>query len=529
MDDAKSSAELKKLSLESAWLAAIVESAEDAIISKTLDGIITSWNRGAEQIFGYTADEVVGKPILILIPPDHHDEEPQILQSIRQGKRIEHYETIRQGKDGSLIDISLTVSPIKDTDGKIIGVSKIARDISYQKTVENRLIEADRRKDEFLATLAHELRNPLAPIRSGLEIIRRVIDDHAKLNETLDIIERQTNQIIHLVDDLLDISRITQGKIKLRIERIELKTAIEIALETSQGLIDESQNELTVTLPYKPIYIEGDLTRVVQIFLNILNNAAKYSDPGGKISLVVSKEDTQAVIRIKDTGLGIAREMQPKIFEMFGQIQTVNEQARGGLGIGLSVVKKLVKMHGGGVKVFSEGLGKGSEFIIRLPLAAEQSKTLPADKISETDILQTAQMKMPDDLENSKKQSKARQFSILVVDDNPDAAEMLETLLSIDGHTVRKAFEAKTGIEIAEEFQPEVCLCDIGLPGMNGYELAAHLRSLLPDTLLISISGWGQEEDHRRSIEAGFNYHLVKPVKLDDLLKLIQKKIAEKL
>ncbi|CAN5559299.1 hypothetical protein BH10ACI1_BH10ACI1_27130 [soil metagenome] len=528
MNDARSSVE-KNQSLESAWLAAIVDSAEDAIISKTLTGIITSWNKGAENIFGYAANEIIGKPVLILIPPDHQDEEPQILQCIHRGQKVEHYETIRQRKDGTLIDISLTVSPIKDSDGKIIGVSKIARDISYQKLVEKRLLEADRRKDEFLATLAHELRNPLAPIRSGLEIIRRGADDKTKFYEALDIIERQTNQIVHLVDDLLDISRITTGKIKLRIERIDLKTAIEIALETSRNLIDESQNELTITLPYKPIYIEADLTRVAQIFLNILNNAAKYSDPGGKISLVVCNEDSQAVIRIKDTGHGIAPEMLPKIFEIFGQIQTPDEQARGGLGIGLSVVKKMVEMHGGSVEVFSEGLGKGSEFIVRLPLTAELPKTQPADKITETDILQTAQMSMPDSIETSKNQATTRQLRILVVDDNLDATEMLGTLLAMEGHIIRKAFEAKTGIEIAEEFQPEVCLCDIGLPGMNGYELAVHLRRFLPDALLISISGWGQQEDRRRSIEAGFDYHLVKPAPLDDLLKLIQIKISESL
>jgi PAS domain S-box-containing protein len=514
--------------MESAWLAAIVDSAEDAIVSKTLDGIITSWNKGAEQIFGYTADEVIGKPILILIPPDHHNEEPQILQEIRRGNRIEHYETIRQRKDGSLIDISLTVSPIKDHEGKIIGVSKIARDISYQKNVENRLRESDRRKDEFLATLAHELRNPLAPIRSGLEVIRHVRGDNAKFDETLDIIERQTNQIVHLVDDLLDISRITQGKIKLRLERIELKTAIEMALETSQGLIDNAENELLVTLPYKPIYIDADLTRAAQIFLNILNNAAKYSDAGGTIALTAKKEDANAVISIKDSGLGIEPEMLSKIFEMFGQIETPEKQVHGGLGIGLSVVKKLVEMHGGSIQAFSEGRGRGSEFVVRLPLAAEQSETMPANQPSEADILQTAQMKLPGSNEMSKDRPKAPHYRILVVDDNQDAVEMLETLLSLEGHTVRKALEAKTRNEIAGEFQPEICLCDIGLPGMNGYELAAHLRRHLPDTLLISISGWGQEEDHRRSIEAGFDYHLVKPVELVTLLELIQKKIPKK-
>ncbi|HRH40848.1 MAG TPA: PAS domain S-box protein, partial [Pyrinomonadaceae bacterium] len=200
MDDEELQTGLNKRSMESAWLSAIIDSADDAIISKTLEGIITSWNKGAEHIFGYTADEIIGKPVLVLIPPDHQDEEPQILQRMKQGERIEHYETIRQCKDGSLVNISLTVSPIRSLNGEIIGISKIARDITYQKSVENKLREGDRLKDEFLATLAHELRNPLAPIRSGLEIIRRIGNDKAKFVEILDIIERQTNQIVHLVE-----------------------------------------------------------------------------------------------------------------------------------------------------------------------------------------------------------------------------------------------------------------------------------------------------------------------------------------
>lgn len=523
MDDEELQTGLNKRSMESAWLSAIIDSADDAIISKTLEGVITSWNKGAQHIFGYTADEIIGKPVLVLIPPDHQDEEPQILQRIRQGERIEHYETIRQCKDGSLVNISLTVSPIRSLTGEIIGVSKIARDITYQKSVENKLREADRLKDEFLATLAHELRNPLAPIRSGLEIIRRIGNDQAKFVEILDIIERQTNQIVHLVDDLLDISRITQGKINLRNEHIELKTAIEMALETSQDLIDESQNELTVTLPYKPIYIDADLTRIAQIFLNILNNAAKYSNPGGNISLVVYKEGNEAVISIKDQGIGIEPEMLTKIFEMFSQLENHDGQVRGGLGIGLSVVKKLVEMHKGSVQAFSEGIGKGSEFIVRLPLAAEQLSNLPAHKILETFNPQTVQLKMTDNSQNTNLHSETKKHRILVVDDNQDAVDMMETLLSMEGHIVRTALNGKMALEIAEEFKPDICMCDIGLPEMNGYELANELSKKLPQSLLISISGWGQDEDRRHSLEAGFKYHLVKPVEFDELLKLINR------
>jgi PAS domain S-box-containing protein len=400
------------------------------------------------------------------------------------------------------------------------GITVYFRDVSERVRTEKALRESDRRKDEFIATLAHELRNPLAPIRSGLEVIRRVGTDPLKFAETLDIIERQTNQIIHLVDDLLDISRITQGKIYLKKERIELKTALEIALETSRVLIEEAENELEITLPDEPVFIEADLTRIAQIFLNILNNAAKFSEPHGKISVLVSEKKGQVLTSIKDAGLGIAPGMISKIFDMFGQIETPERQERGGLGIGLNVVKKLAEMHGGSVEAFSEGLGKGSEFIVRLPLASARSGSQIASR-------QPVPMETPPVVENMSSGANADRRRILVVDDNEDALEMMEILLSMEGHTVRKALDSNTGLEIAEKFQPNICLCDIGLPGMNGYELALHLRELLPATLLISISGWGQPEDHRRSMLAGYDHHLVKPVQFDDLLELIQKQPPE--
>ncbi|MBC7798539.1 MAG: PAS domain-containing protein, partial [Pyrinomonadaceae bacterium] len=326
------------------------------------------------------------------------------------------------------------------------GITIYFRDVTEQIEREKKLKESDRRKDEFLATLAHELRNPLAPVRSGLEIIRRISND-VKLNETLEIIERQTNQIVHLVDDLLDISRITQGKIKLKKVRLELKTAIEMALDTSQQLIDESGNELSVTLPYKPIFIEADLTRIAQILLNILNNAAKYSNPGGQISLVGNKVGDKAVVSIKDTGIGIAPNMLTKIFEMFGQIETNKEQTQGGLGIGLNVVKKLVEMHDGTVEAFSEGIGKGTTFVVTLPLAADQSATTSVNQIAETDNIQKSKTALPDFDDNT--DLKPESYRILVVDDNADAAEMLETLLTLEGHKVQTAFDGKTGIETA--------------------------------------------------------------------------------
>jgi PAS domain S-box-containing protein len=406
------------------------------------------------------------------------------------------------------------------------GITIYFRDVTGRVRIEEALKDSHRRKDEFLATLAHELRNPLAPICSGLEIIRRRGSDRDEVERTLDIVQRQTNQLVHLVDDLLDISRISQGKINLRTERVQLETAIEVALESSQGLIDEAGNELIVTFPAKPIYIEADLTRVAQIFLNILNNAAKFSEKGGTISLVAQSHDDKAVISIRDTGRGIPPEMLHTIFDMFGQLETPTEQTKRGLGIGLSLVRQLVEMHGGSVEAFSEGLGKGSEFVVTLPLATDQSEAKASHRSTEEVGIPWTQFKPSDDRNVFNHHSPQIGRRILVVDDNEDAAVMLETLLSMEGHSIRVAHDGKAALKVADEFQPEVCLCDIGLPGMNGYELASRLRSLFPDSFLVSVSGFGREEDRLRSHEAGFNDHLVKPVEFDDLIKLIKSQFS---
>lgn len=385
------------------------------------------------------------------------------------------------------------------------GITAYFRNVTTRVETEAALRDSDRRKDEFLATLAHELRNPLAPIRSGLEILRGSSADKQKVEQTLEMIQRQTNQIVHLVDDLLDISRITKGKIRLRKEPVEIKKAVEMALETSRSKIAASQNELVLTLPPQPLFIDADITRISQILLNLLNNAAKFSPPGGKIWLTAEQEGNEAVISVRDTGRGIDPASLSRVFEMFGQIETPEKQDLGGLGIGLSVSKQLAEMHGGSIEAKSEGIGKGSEFIVRIPLATEQHQaaTLHDDRFPAQSLAARAQ-------------------KVLVVDDNRDAAEMLEMLLTINGHTVRTAFDALSGIETAREFEPEVCLLDIGLPGMNGFDLARRLREFLPDALLISVSGWGQPEDRRRSFEAGFDRHFVKPVEIDALLAVIQ-------
>ena len=404
-------------------------------------------------------------------------------------------------------------------------VALVFTDITTRRQADDALREADRRKDEFLATLAHELRNPLAPIRSGLEIIRRATSDKPARMDALGIIERQTAQMVRLIDDLLDISRITQGKIRLRKTRFELKKAIDMALESSRDLLEMTGLKLIVSLPDEPIYLDADFTRVAQIFLNILNNSVKYTQPGGEIRLTAEKRDGEAVIGFFDTGIGIPPEMLPHIFEMFSQLENDSEQTRGGLGIGLSVVERLVEMHGGTITAFSAGKGKGSEFIVYLPLATEQSAKTEDELPSAAD---TAQHALLQTTENGKsRQSKEKR--ILVVDDNADAAQMLEVLLKLNGHEVRLAFDGETGLAENEEFQPEAALLDIGLPGISGYETARRIREKNPDILLIAVSGWGTENDRQRSSEAGFNYHLVKPVEPRRFGKIVGRTGGKKL
>src|SRR6202790_1084314 len=363
-------------------LAAIVESSDDAIISKTLEGVITTWNQGAERIFGYTAGEVIGKPVTLLIPPNQIDEEPTILQKLRRGERIDHYETVRLSKGGTLLDVSLTVSPVKDLNGTIIGASKIARDITQRKRMEAALREeiaireraeaalreADRRKDEFLALLAHELRNPLAPIRYALAGNKKASGTFEQRKRAEEIIERQVTHMSRLLDDLLDISRISRGTLELKKNPTELTLALGTAIETARPILDAKNHTLSLDLPPTAARLEADPVRLAQAFSNLLINAAKYTDPGGHIQLRAAQDGHEVVVMIRDNGIGISADMMPRLFTLFSQAQTALGRAEGGLGIGLSLVRGVVTLHGGSIEARSDGPGTGSEFIVRLPI-----------------------------------------------------------------------------------------------------------------------------------------------------------------
>ena len=639
-----------------ARLAAIVESSEDAIVSKTLDGVIQTWNAGAERLFGYTGEEAIGRSITLLIPPERLQEETEILGRLAAGERIEHYETVRLAKDGRQVDISLTVSPIRDSDGRIVGASKVARDVTGRKWAEetlrtseqrfrtlfahapvgiflvdqqgdcqlvNRrwcemsglsqgqalgkgwvralhpddaervakewrsgvregrafggdyrfqtpegkvtwlqgsavglpdkegrlseyigiladvteqreamegLEDADRRKDELIALLAHELRNPLAPLRNSLQVMRLAADDADAVAQAREIMERQLSHMVRLVDDLLDVSRLTRSKLELRSSRVLLADVVSSAVETARPAIEATGKHLAVSLPPDPVALNADLIRLAQVFGNLLNNSVKFTGPGGRISLTASRAGDQVVVAVQDDGIGIPAEALPEIFDIFSQVDRSIERRAGGLGIGLALVKGLVEMHGGTVEAASPGPGRGSTFTVRLPVRNNRLEVPPAVGGDEGTASSGAK----------------RRF--LVVDDNRDSTASMTTMLRLLGNEVHAAYDGLEAVEQAERHRPQVILMDIGMPRLNGYEATRRIRAQPwgREMTVIAVTGWGNLEvdagdpkatssdgrratalregsmgDFARFRETGCDGHLVKPVELADLENLL--------
>jgi signal transduction histidine kinase/CheY-like chemotaxis protein len=416
----------------------------------------------------------------------------------------------RHFKTGEARWMSYKVLTLPDAAGRPVALATVSQDITERKRFEdtlrrvaNDLSEADRRKNEFLAMLAHELRNPLAPISHATQALRLAESDRKSVHAATEMLERQVGQMVRLVDDLLDISRINRGKIELRKDRIELAPIISQAVEATRALYKSMNHELTVTLPPHSIYLDADPARLAQVVGNLLNNACKFTDAGGHVWLTVEQDRGQAVIRVRDNGIGIAADLLPRLFEMFVQADTSQERSREGLGIGLTLVKTLVETQGGTVEAHSEGPGLGSAFVIRMPTVAETPRPLPPETVPEP---------LP-----------AIRRRILVVDDNEDAAEWLATVLRLNGHETHVAHDGLEAIRSAEEIRPDAMLLDIGLPRLDGYEVCRRIRAQAwgQDLLLIALTGWGQEEDRQESRDAGFDAHLVKPVDDEVLLKLL--------
>ncbi len=655
---------LAQAALVQSHFAALVASSDDAIISKSLEGIVRSWNAGAERIFGYSAAEMIGQPIITIIPPELHDEERQILERLRRGERIDHFETVRVTKDGRRLDISLSVSPIRDAAGVVAGAAKIARNITARREAERRveaiaidnarlyqsardeiaervrveaalrrsdriyraigdsidygiwvcdadgrntyasesflelvgmtqeqcanfgwksilhpddaeraiaalkdcvqrggiwniehrirgvdgryhpvlargvpvrdesgkvlcwaginldiadikeaedaLREADRRKDEFLAILAHELRNPLAPMRYALAIARQPTRTPEQQRQAEEVMERQLRHMSRLLDDLLDVSRITHGTLEMRKSPIELTQAIATAIESARPLMDSRQHALTLDLPRHAMRVEADLVRLSQVFANLLINAAKYTDARGRLELRVWQEGESALVSVRDNGIGIAPEMLPRLFTLFAQERSALDRSEGGLGIGLALVKGVVALHGGTVQARSDGIRRGSEFIVSLPLCP------PSDEVvdSEADAAPAA----------------GSNLCIVVADDNRDSAETCAMLLQLHEHKVHTAHTGRGALALAERLRADVALLDIGMPEMNGYEVAQRIRASAwgRGMFLIAITGWGQADDKERALAAGFDHHLTKPIDPAQLEQLLRDATARR-
>jgi two-component system, chemotaxis family, CheB/CheR fusion protein len=493
-------------------LAAIVSSSDDAIISKDLAGTIQSWNLGAQRLFGYTAEEAIGKPTILLLPPDRADEEPKILERVWRGETVDHYETVRQRKDGSLVDISLTVSPMRDATGRVVGAAKIARDIADRKRVEDalrqrdvELSEGEERRNEFLAMLGHELRNPLSALVHGLELMGQELDDRTRSEELRAMMVRQTTRIGILLDQLLDMARVISGKVVLLKERVELADVIQASVETARLFAEIQKQTLTVTLPSdQNALIIGDAIRLTQIVENLVTNAIKYTNDGGQIGVTLESDGDKARIIVRDTGVGMAADFLPHIFELFTQAQRSLDRAKGGMGLGLPLVRRLVEMHGGHVDASSPGLGQGSEFVVTLPRLLE---VRPVERLE----IAPAQI-VP---------GRGQSRRILVVDDEKDAAEGLALLLKRAGHQTLAVNDGPAALAAIGTFDPEVVLLDLGLPKMDGYEVARRLRQEHGDKKILVCAVTGYQNDAARLKHAGFDEFLMKPPNMQKLSAIL--------
>ena len=478
----------------------LVEGVKDyAIFLLDPDGYVTSWNTGAERIKGYTADDIIGSHFSRFYPPEKIAigwPQHELKVAIRDGRFEE--EGWRLRKDGTRFWANVVITPLYGDDQVLRGFAKVTRDMTERKRVEA-LELAERRMTEFLAMLSHELRNPLAPIRNAVYLIQTIDVEDPDLQWAIDVIDRQVTQMTRLVDDLMEVGRVTSGNIRLQHESVDLVRVISAAIESSRPLMESRRHTLDLSIPSGArLLVDGDPTRLTQVVVNLLNNAAKYTPEGGTIRLIAETTESEAVIRIEDTGMGIAPELITHIFDLFTQGERTLDRSEGGLGIGLTLVRRLVELHGGKIKAFSEGAGKGSQFVMTLPLL----------DVGRESGMESSESTTPVPAPNG------AGIHLMVVDDNVDAATSMAMLLKTWDYDVRTAFDGNVAVEIARTFLPEVVLLDIGLPGIDGYQVARHLRQIpgMENVLLIALTGYNLDADRSRTSVVGFNHHLVKPL-----------------
>jgi PAS domain S-box-containing protein len=508
--------------LDTLRLAAIVDSSDDAIVSKDLNGVVTSWNAAARTMFGYTADEIVGKSIRTIIPQDRQAEEDEVLRRIRLGESVDHFETVRQRKDGSLVPISLSVSPIRDRNGKVIGISKIARDISERKQAEaeterayEQLQTANRLKDEFLATLSHELRTPLNAVLGYARMLRSGAVSADRVPLALEVMERNATSLTQIVEDVLDVSRIISGKVRLNVQTVDLPTVLNHAVETVAHAADAKRIRLQCTIdPVGPV--SGDPDRLQQVAWNLLTNAVKFTPRDGRIQVRLERVNSQVEIVVSDTGIGIQPEFLPHIFERFRQAESGTTRVHGGLGLGLAIARHIVDMHGGTIHVASDGQGKGSTFRVKLPL-----QIVHAEEHPEGDRVHPRSAKAGGPIPVSALEG----VKVLAVDDDPDAQLMLRQILESAGATVQTAGSTAGALENLAMERPDVMVSDLGMPGMDGFELIERIRRSpdprLRDIPAAALTAYARSEDRAKALRRGFNLHLAKPIDPAELIAAV--------
>jgi len=524
---------------EETWglLAAIIDSSEDAVVSKTLTGIVTSWNAAAERLFGFTAAEMIGQPITRVIPDELLHEEAEILAKLRKGKRVDRYETVRVAKGGRKLDISLTVSPVRDSHGNIVGAAKIAHDITRRRQAERALQEREAQlsklvaerefvlgseraarseaerlsylKDEFLATLSHELRTPLNAIQGWATLLKQRDVREKELHRGLEVIERNVRVQADIINDLLDMSRIISGKLHLDVQPVFLHDSINNAIEAVRQTAAAKDIRIQPVLDTRIGLVRGDPNRLQQILWNLLSNAIKFTPKGGRIQVVLERVNSHADICVSDTGVGIKPEFLPYVFERFRQADATTTRQFGGLGLGLSLVKSLTELHGGSVRVKSQGENQGSTFIVSLPIAhvrAEEIQNPVANRRAES--LDDAQLPQLDGVQ------------VLIVDDEADGRDLIARILQGRGANTQCVSSAEQALEALAHERFDVLLSDIGMPGTDGFELMRRVRALptIRPIPAIAITAYARTEDRQRSLLAGFHMHLSKPIEARELI-----------
>ena len=512
------------------YLASIVASSDDAIISKSIDGIIRSWNRGAEKIFGYSADEMIGQTMLTLMPAGRESEEAAILGRLARGERVDHFQTLRRHKDGHLIDVSVTISPIYGPDGAVIGASKVARDITAfkqlarererllasEQAARQEAVQANRAKDEFLATLSHELRTPLNAIMGWAQILQLTPPSGDDLNRAMETIERNARAQTRLIDDLLDMSRIVSGQLLLDVETIDLQEMLRGSLESARPIAEPQGVTLEADIDDEPINIRGDATRLQQVVWNLISNAMRHTPRGGTVTVSLDRTDDRIRIAVADTGQGIPQDFLPRLFNRFTQADGSATRRHGGLGLGLAIVRHLVEMHGGSVQADSPGEGQGATFTVELPFEHEFSDRQPNLLEQQMKSVVPSSRSIGIDL---------RGVRILVVDDEDDTRVLVRRLLEAAGARVSTAASANHALDVLKRERPHVLITDISMPEHDGYELLTRVRQLPDDqggTIpALALTAYAGAEHRKRALATGFQAHITKPVDAIELLSIV--------